>query len=159
MPAISEMSEPGKFNRTVWLSTTSTDPSIAFSVSASIRMAKRPAMELPSTDLSAQPMMLRATSVAVKSEPSFHVTPLRTFNVYCVASSFTDHDSSNIGWKEPSELYSTRYSIQPAVTYAICVQSYARGSLRARTSICMRSVPPILACAAAWAGAFRPSRP
>ncbi len=152
MPAMSVMSGAGNFSLTVWLSITSMAPSIALLVSPSISTAKRPAMELPSTSLSHQPVMLRATSSAVKSSPLFHLTPLRTFNVYSVASSFTSQLSRSIGWNEPSELYSTRYSSQPAVKNAICVQSYVRGSFKARTSICIRTVPPCLAWPSALAG-------
>src|SRR5210317_1136176 len=123
MPGIIVISDVAHFNSTVWLSTTVIAPAAALPVSASISDAIRPAIELPSTDLSHHPSMLRATSSAVKSSPLFHFTPLRTFNVYSVALSLTDQLSSNIGWNEPSLLYSTRYSNQPAVNAAICVQS------------------------------------
>jgi len=119
----------------------------------------RPAMELPSRLLSHQPMMLRATSSAVKSSPLFHFTPSRTFKVYCVAFALASQLVSSIGSKDPSLLYSTRYSSQPADTIEICVQSWVRGSLNAFTSICMRIVPPFLAWPPACAGVSRPSKP
>src|SRR6056300_1533931 len=136
------MSDVAHFNSTVWLSTTVIAPAAALPVSASISDAIRPAIELPSTDLSHHISMLRATSSAVKSSPLFHLTPLRTFSVYSDAFAFADQLSNKYGVSEPSLLYSTRYSSQPHVKCDICVQSNVRGSFRARTSICMRSVPP-----------------
>ena len=134
-------------------------PAAATPVSGSINDAIRPAIELPSTALSHHISMLRATSSAVKSSPLFHLTPLRTFNVYSDASAFALQLSSRFGVNEPSLLYSTRYSNQPAVKCAICVQSYVRGSFSARTSICMRSVPPAWMWPPACAGVARPSIP
>ena len=142
MPTTTVMSGAGRFNCTVWLSTTTIAPLRAFPVSASTSDAIRPAMELPSTSLSHHIVMLRATSSAVKLSPLFHFTPFRTFRVYCVASAFADQLARSIGSTLPSELYSTRYSNQPAETVAICVQSYVRGSLRGLTSISIRRVPP-----------------
>ena len=117
------MSEAFRVNFTVWLSTIVIEPSRALFVSGSIKEFMRAAIELPSTLPSHHPVILRATSAAVKSSPLFHFTPLRTFNVYSVASSLTDQFSSRRGLKEPSLLYSTKYSSQPAVIIAICVQS------------------------------------
>ena len=144
MPGINEMSGFGRFRRIVWLSTISIAPSIALLVSASIRVAKRPAIELPSTSFSHQPLMLYATCSAVSSSPLVHLTPLRTFSVYCVASSLISQLSRSCGWNVPSFSYVTRYSSQPREKFAICDQSYVRGSLNARTSIWMRTVPPVL---------------
>ena len=108
------MSGPEHVSFTVWLSTTVIAPSFAIPVSALIKIANRAAIELPSTDLSHQRAMFRATSSAVKSSPLFHFTPFRTFKVYSVASAFADQPSNSIGLNEPSELYSVRYSNQPA---------------------------------------------
>ena len=118
------------------------DPAAALPVSASINEAIRPAIELPSTDLSHHPSMFLATSSAVKSSPLFHLIPLRTFSVYLVASALADQPSNKFGVIEPSLLYSTKYSRVPAVKCASCVQSKVLGSLRAITSICIRIVPP-----------------
>ena len=148
-----------RFRWTVEESTATTAPSRARPVASSTNEAIRPAMELPSRPLSHQPIMLRATSSAVKSSPLFHLTPSRIFNTYCVASAFASQLVSNIGVNEPSLLYSTRYSSQPAEKIEICVQSWVRGSFIALTSICIRMVPPILACPPAAAGASRPSNP
>ena len=116
-------------------------------------------MELPSTDLSHQPSIFRATSSAVKSSPLFHLTPLRTFKVYFVASAFALHPSNKFGVIEPSLLYSTKYSSVPAVKCASCVQSKTRGSLRAMHSIAMRIVPPCCKCPPARTGVEAPIRP
>ena len=142
MPAIIVMSEATHVISTVWLSTTLIAPAAALPVSASINEAIRPAMEFPSTDLSHQPSITRATSSAVKSSPLFHLTPLRTFRVYFVASELAVQPSNRFGVIEPSLLYSTKYSSVPAVKCASCVQSKVLGSLSAIHSMAMRIVPP-----------------
>ena len=128
-------------------------------MSASINEAIRPAIELPSTDLSHHPSIFRATSSAVKSSPLFHLTPLRTFSVYFVASLFADQLSSKFGVIDPSLLYSTKYSSVPAVKCASCVQSKTRGSFSAIHSIAMRIVPPCCKCPPATAGDEAPISP
>ena len=115
------------------LSTTLIAPAAALPVSASINEAIRPAMEFPSTDLSHQPSITRATSSAVKSSPLFHLTPLRTFRVYFVASELAVQPSNRFGVIEPSLLYSTKYSSVPAVKCASCVQSKVLGSFECYT--------------------------
>jgi hypothetical protein len=78
--------------------------------------------------------------------------------VYSVASSLISQLSRRAGVNEPSFSQIARYSSQPREKFAICDQSYVRGSFSARTSICMRTVPPglMLAWAAAFAGAAMP---
>ena len=81
MPGMMVMSARRRLSCTVWLSSTSTPPETACLVSGSTSASMREAIELPSMVPSAQPMMLRATSSAVKSSPLFHFTPLRTLSV------------------------------------------------------------------------------
>ena len=131
-------------------STISTAPSRIAPVSASTRPPIRPAIELPSTEVSHQRSMLCTTSWAVNASPLFQVTPGRTLSVYSVPSSLTSQPSSSMPRKVPSAWYSTRYSSQPRHWLAISDQSQVRGSLRAGSSIWMRSVPP---CWASWARA------
>jgi hypothetical protein len=159
MPTMIVMSGALSLSVTVMSSTMVIAPSRALPVASSISDDTRAAIELPSTVLSAQPVITRATSAEVKASPLFHVTPGRTLRVNSVASAFASQLSSSIPRSEPSGLYSTMYSSQPRVKFASSDQSKVRGSFIARVSICIRRVPPATAWASALAGACRPSSP
>lgn len=102
MPGMTVMSDWLVFSFTVWSSTFVMAPSAALPELASMRDAMRPAIELPSADLSHQRVRLKTTSSALKSSPFDHFTPLRTWRVYSVASSLT----SQLSMRWPSKVKS-----------------------------------------------------
>ena len=102
MLGMSVMSEMRGRRTTVDASLTVIAPSAATPVSGSISETTRLAMPLPTTVLSAQPSMARATCSAVNGSPLAQMTPWRTFSTYSVASSFTSQLSSSMGRKVPS---------------------------------------------------------
>ncbi len=135
-------------------------PSASVPVSSSISVAKRAAIELPSTSRSHQRSMLKTTSSAVNASPLAQVTPCRTFSTYSVASSLTSQLSSSMGSNVKSAVYLTSGSRNWRATLPISDQSKVRGSFGSRTVIDTSSVPPLTpSCAAAGAGAASPSSP
>ena len=124
-----------------------------------IREAILPAIEFPSTSFSHQPLILYTTSSALKSSPLLHFTPLRTCNVYWVASALTSQLSSNIGSNVESVVYLINVSQTIRPIFPFSDQSYKRGSSNGRTLIEIFNVPPFLAAAAAGLGAATPIKP